>query len=170
MRIDLLPRAAGLAALAVAALLFTSLTGCARPDDPVVQTSPGASSTPDGSGTSSAADQTVVVERTGGIAGMQDTVTVQPDGHWTRGSKYSSAGTGQLSDEQRSRLRALVNNPKLRDEATRKASTGFVCADAFQYTVIVGAMKIRYEDCGNNSSPETASQIVTLVMSASGVR
>jgi hypothetical protein len=167
MRIDLFPRAAG---LAVAALLFTSLTACARTDNPVVQTSPGASTTPDGSGTSGTVDQTVVVERTGGIAGVQDIVTVEPDGHWTRGSRRSSAGNGQLSDDQRSRLRALATSPKLRDEATRKVSTAFVCSDAFQYTVTVGDTKVRYEECGTNSTPETASQIATLVMSASGVR
>ena len=96
--------------------------------------------------------------------------TVDPDGHWTRGSKRSSAGTGQLSDNQRSQLRALAGSSKLRDEATRKVSTGFICSDAFQYTVTVGDTKVRYEECGANSTPETASQIVTLMMSASGVR
>jgi hypothetical protein len=159
MRIDVLPRAAGVAGLITAAVLFGSLTACARTDEPPVESPP-----------SPAADQTVVVERTGGIAGVQDTVTVDPDGHWTRGGKRGSAGTGQLSDDQRSRLRALAGSTELRDEATRKASTGFVCSDAFQYTVTVGATKVRYEECGTNSTPETAGQIVTLVMKASGVR
>jgi hypothetical protein len=112
----------------------------------------------------------VVVERTGGIAGLQDTITVQPDGHWSRGSKRGSPGTGQLTADQRDRLRALATSPKLRDEATRKRSTAFVCSDAFLYTVTVGSLKVSYEDCGGGNTPETASQIVSLVMSASGVR
>jgi hypothetical protein len=179
MRIDMLPRVAG---LATAAVLFVSLSGCARSEpggETVPQTSPAPSSsevtspapaTPSTSSVPTAAAQTVVVERTGGIAGLQDTITVQPDGHWSRGSKRGSPGTGQLTADQRDRLRALATSPKLRDEATRKRSTAFVCSDAFLYTVTVGSLKVSYEDCGGNNTPETASQIVNLVMSASGVR
>lgn len=157
----MLPRVAG---LATAAVLFVSLTGCAR-DEPVVETPPQA--TPSAT---SAVDQTVVVERTGGIAGVQDTVTVEPDGHWTRGGKRGSPGTGQLTDAQRGQLRTLAGSAKLRDEATRKASTAFICSDAFHYTVTVGTLKVSYEECGGNTTPETAGQIVNLVMTASGVR
>lgn len=160
----MLPRVAG---LATAAVLFVSLSGCAR-NEPAVETPPQA--TPSVSAPTSAADQTVVIERTGGIAGVQDTITVTPDGHWTRGGKRGSPGTGQLTDEQRSQLQTLANSPKLHDEANRKASTAFVCSDAFNYTVTVGTVKVSYEDCGGNNTPETAGQIVNLVMSASGVR
>jgi hypothetical protein len=164
MRIDMLPRVAG---LATAAVLFVSLSGCAR-SDPVVESPPEAP--PTTSSAPSAVDQAVVVERTGGIAGVQDTVKVEPDGHWSRGGKRGSPGTGQLTDDQRTQLRALANSPKLRDEATRKASTAYVCSDGFNYTVTVGTVKVSYADCGGKTSPETASQIVNLVMSASGVR
>src|SRR5262249_39800780 len=116
------------------------------------------------------ADPKVVVERTGGIAGVQDIITVEPGGHWTRGGTRGAPGTGQLTAAQRDRLRALATSPKLRDEATVKRSTAFVCSDAFQFTVTVGSLKISYEECGGNTTPETASQIVNLVMSASGVR
>jgi predicted small lipoprotein YifL len=166
MRIDMLPRVTGLARLSVAAVLFVSLSGCAR-NGPAVETPPEAP--PSGAATS-AADQTIVIERTGGIAGVQDMITVTPDGHWTRGGKRGSPGTGQLTDAQRGRLRTLANSPKLREEASRKASTALICSDAFQYTVSVGSVKVSYADCGGNTTPETAGQIVNLVMSASGAR
>jgi hypothetical protein len=172
MRIDMLPWVAG---LATAAVLFVSLSGCAR-SGPGGETVPQSSPAPSSSEVTSPVpstpvSQTVVVERTGGIAGLQDTITVQPDGHWSRGSKRGSPGTGQLTADQRDRLRTLASSPKLRDESTRKRSTAFVCSDAFLYTVTVGSLKVSYEDCGgSNTTPETASQIVNLVMSASGVR
>ncbi len=161
-----------LASAAAAALLFVSLGGCAR-SDPTIPTPGSSTGTSAGSSpspTTGATDQRVVVERTGGIAGVQDTIVVEPDGHWTRGSNRTSSGAGQLSEEQRSQLQTLANSPKLRAEATRKVSTGFVCSDGFKYTVTVGETKVSYEQCGGNSSdPETASAIVSLVMSATRV-
>ena len=136
-------------------LLLVALVGCARHSDP--PSSPSSPSSPAG-------DVTVVVHRTGGIAGFDDTVTVEPDGRWTATSRRASARSGQLTDAQRDQLRTLAADPRLE----REAGTGpgkTKCADAFNYTVTVGSRRVAYTDCPTDPGPPpAASAIAALVM------
>ena len=143
-----------LAFLAVALLTSGALAACGQAKSPAVSSSP----TP---------DNRIVVQRTGGLAGVNDTFVVEPDGSWTKsGGRGASATSGHLTDEQRNKLRSLATDPHLRDEsATGSGKTK--CADAFTYTVSVGDTKITYTDCPSDGAPPaTASSIVTLLTQA----
>jgi hypothetical protein len=133
-------------------LLLVALVGCARSNG-----TPTASTAPP-------RDVTVTVHRTGGIAGLDDTVTVEPDGRWTATSRRASARSGQLTDAQRDRLRALTSDPRLAGEAG--ASPGRTrCADTFNYTVTVGSSRVSYTDCPTDAAlPPVSSSIAGLVM------
>jgi len=130
--------------------------GCARhSSDP--PSSPSSPSSPAG-------DVTVVVHRTGGIAGMDDTVTVKPDGSWTATSRRgASTRMGQLTDAQRDQLRTLAADPRLGQEAGSTPGKT-KCADAFNYTVTVGAHLVAYTDCPTDQTPPAASAVAKLVM------
>jgi hypothetical protein len=135
-------------------LLLVALTACA----------------PSGSGTAapapSHADAGVVLARSGGITGASDTVTVSPDGHWTRSDAQGTQRSGQLTEAQRSRLRTLAASPRLRAE-TDRPTTATTCRDSFNYAVIVGEIRISYVDCPTDAPrPETAASIVALLTEA----
>jgi hypothetical protein len=88
----------------------------------------------------------VRVHKTGGLAGVDDTLSVDPQGVWMRTARNASPRSGRLSAEQSARLRALSADPRLTAEAQR-AATPTNCRDAFHYTVAVGLLTITYSDC-----------------------
>jgi hypothetical protein len=128
---------------------------------PVPPTSPGTAGTLPGP---------VTVVRSGGIAGLRDTVVVQPDGSWRRtaavGRGRDSAGT--LSAVQLRTLTVLAADPRLRAEAGHTAtSTG--CVDAFGYSVEVGTTTVRYVDCpGEGGQPVAAAGLARFLLAVSG--
>lgn len=111
----------------------------------------------------------VTVVRTGGIAGVRDTVVVQPDGSWRRTATTGrgAGGTGRLAAADLAELRALAADPRLAVEAGRTA-VPVECADAFVYSVQVGGTTVPYVDCAQADPPATATSIVALVLSATG--
>jgi hypothetical protein len=138
---------------ATIALLPVVLTACAR-------SGRGATAPP------SRADAGVVLVRSGGIAGASETVTVEPDGHWTHSDAQRKQRSGQLTEDQRSRLRTLAASPRLNNESNRP-TTATTCRDSFNYAVIVGEIRISYVDCPtDNARPETAASIVALLTEA----
>jgi hypothetical protein len=134
-------------------LLLFALAGCAR-----------SAGNPAGSPTPAPGDVAVVVHRTGGIAGFDDTVTVEPDGRWTATYRRASARSGQLTDTQSDRLRTLTADPGLSKEAGTSPGTTR-CADAFNYTVTVGANRVAYTDCPTDKAlPPVACAIAQRVV------
>jgi hypothetical protein len=112
----------------------------------------------------SAAAQTVLLQRFGGIAGNQDKITVQPDGSWERTVKAGAGRTGKLASGQRDRLTRMAADPALRSEATRTVPESD-CADAFDYALTVGPTKVAWRDCGSATKlPATANGIAQLVL------
>ncbi|MFR9776697.1 protealysin inhibitor emfourin [Micromonospora sp. MS34] len=150
-------RATSVAAVTLAALL-TSLAGCAQDG-----------ATPDTGRTAPAAPAVrVVLTKSGGIAGVEETVTVQPDGHWTRGDRSGASRTGQLSDADLDRLRRLAADPRLPAEATATTPAP-MCADAFTYRLTVGDTTTGYEDCPPQATPPPATgAVVELLNRATG--
>jgi hypothetical protein len=167
--------------LAVAVLLpligtvgLMTVAGCAN-DDPIVDGGPAASpavpsSAPVSPGdsastsTSAMADR-ITVEKTGGIAGVRETLVIEPDGAWTRTGRTGSSRTGRLTPEQLAQLRTLTGSADLRGESSQK-TTDNNCADAFVYRLTVGSTTVVYSDCSSGSAPPVASQIVTLLATA----
>jgi hypothetical protein len=105
----------------------------------------------------------VTVERTGGFVGVDQNIRVEPDGRWTyyRNRVGTGGGTpvrGRLNDAQLADLRALLADPKLAGEKGDSSD----CADGFMYTLVTGATKVQWADCGTGSPP-TAMRVVELL-------
>ncbi|MBC9000843.1 hypothetical protein [Micromonospora aurantiaca (nom. illeg.)] len=144
------------AAAAVAALLLP-LAGCARTDAPPVLTD----------GPSPLATEVVLV-KSGGIAGLSDTVRVEPDGHWTRTDRGGASREGQLAAEKLTRLRQLAADPRLAAEAAVTVPPT-MCADAFTYRLTIGPNQVGYVDCPPETTPPAVTaQVVDLLNDATG--
>ncbi|TDB75201.1 hypothetical protein [Micromonospora sp. KC723] len=139
------------------------LTGCAA-------TSTGdlpATATPDGTASSSTgtADIRVVLTRSGGLAGRDDTVTVGPDGRWTATGRGGAVRQGQLSPADLDRLRALADTATTGAGGTSTEAAG--CADTFRYRLTVPAGSVAWTDCPG-PPPPTADTIAHLLLTATG--
>jgi hypothetical protein len=74
--------------------------------------------------------------------------------HAGAGAVHPRSGAGiQLSD-----LRALLADSKLATEEADKSD----CADGFVYTLVTGATKLEWADCGTGMPP-TAMRVVDLL-------
>ncbi|BCB85530.1 hypothetical protein [Phytohabitans suffuscus] len=105
----------------------------------------------------------VTVERTGGFVGVDQNITVEPDGRWTyyRSRVGAGGGTpvrGRLNDVQLADLRALLADPSLAREVGESSN----CADGFIYTLVTGPTKVQWADCGTGAPP-TAMRVVDLL-------
>jgi hypothetical protein len=119
------------------------------------------------SGSPSAAQAVrVVLTRSGGIAGLNGTVTVEPDGRWTVVERGGAARTGRLSGSDLDRLRRLAADPRLAAEATRTPGPT-ECRDAFSYQLTVGGTVSRYIDCPSDAQrPPVTAALVELLTRA----
>ncbi|MBV1854680.1 protealysin inhibitor emfourin [Catellatospora tritici] len=153
---------------AVAALLAFG-AGCATAADPGTGNTPESTTeSPDGR----VAGVAVTVEKTGGIAGVNDRVSVERDGSWVKVGREGKQASGTLSADQLSQLQTLTADPELAKEAARSPQPSN-CRDAFNYTVTVdraGQKTISaYTDCPSDKDIPVATQkVALLVMDASG--
>jgi hypothetical protein len=117
-----------------------------------------ASTSSPGTGTSSPTSGLphLTVHRSGGIAGVSDTLTVEPSGAWSATDKAGHQRHGQLTAGQIGTLTPLTTDPRLAAEATR-ATGRSQCADAFNYTVAVANLQIAYTDCPADPDQPTAT-------------
>ncbi|HCT79128.1 MAG TPA: hypothetical protein DGT23_21740 [Micromonosporaceae bacterium] len=138
--------------LALVVLLLVS--GCASPAAP----SPSPSQSAPLPSSAAKEPVAVTVTRTGGIAGIQDTIKVDASGKWTRQDRG-----GRLTIEQVTQLQRLATDPRLVAEAaaTRPPTN---CADAFDYTVTAGPLTVRYSDCPSDALPPAAAELVSFVV------
>jgi hypothetical protein len=141
----------------VVLLAALPLAGCA---------SAGSGPDPRADAPASAAAQALALQRTGGIAGNRDAVTVQPDGSWRRTAKSGAPSTGTLSADQRARLTRMAADPALRAEATRTVPE-IECADGFDYQLTAGSTKVAWRECGTATKPPAvASSIASILLSS----
>jgi hypothetical protein len=106
----------------------------------------------------------VSLQRFGGIGGNRDEVTVQPDGSWRRTARVGGTTTGTLTADGRDQLSRMAAEPTLPAEATRTVPESD-CADAFDYSLTVGATRIAWRDCGSATiPPATASRIARFLL------
>ncbi|WP_141714917.1 protealysin inhibitor emfourin [Micromonospora rhizosphaerae] len=152
-------RSTRVAAVTVAALLIP-LGGCSATDS----TSTGARR----SATPAAQVARLVLEKSGGIAGVRDTVTVEPDGRWTVVDRSGASRTGQLSAADLERLRQLAADPRLAAE-TGSTTKPTSCADSFTYLLTVDGTTTGYVDCPTDASrPAATAAVVELLTRATG--
>lgn len=145
---------------AVVLLAALPLAGCGG--------SSGSPSTAPTSAPGTGAAEPVALQRSGGIAGNRDAVTVQPDGSWRRTAKTGSPSTGTLTADQRARLTRMAADPTLRSEATRTVPES-ECADGFNYQLTAGGTRIAWRECGSaTKSPVVASGIAALLLKSTG--
>lgn len=112
----------------------------------------------------------VSLQRFGGIAGNRDEITVQPDGSWRRTARVGGTTTGTLSADRRDELSRMAAEPMLRAEATRTVPESD-CADAFDYSLTIGATRIAWRDCGPATRPPaTASRIARFLLESTNSR
>jgi hypothetical protein len=114
---------------------------------------------------SGAALPAITLRRTGGIAGVSDTVTVDPGGAWTATDKAGRRRTGRLTADQIAQVRALAVDPRLAAEARRSPGPSR-CQDAFQYAVTAGATTVTYVDCPSDERPPAAEALVAALRTA----
>lgn len=146
---------AGYRRLVTASIGLLLLTGCGSPAVPPTATPPTATQpapTPAASPSPSIVDGPITVHRMGGIAGVDDTLTVSADGRWSHGAR-----SGKLADEQAAQVRELRNDPRLEAESKRQAGQTR-CRDAFTFEVTVGdRIRVHYVDCPGDPDPPLAA-------------
>lgn len=102
----------------------------------------------------------ITIRKSGGIAGVNDTLVVDAQGHWTRTSKTGGTKTGQLTPEQLAQAAKLATDPRLIAEAQAPPPSPTNCADAFVYAVSIGSATVSYSDCGAGSPPPATTELV----------
>jgi hypothetical protein len=108
----------------------------------------------------------VTIHRTGGIAGVSDTLTIEASGAWTATDKAGTQRHGQLTAAQIDSIRTLATDPRLADEATRSRPPT-QCRDAFDYSIDAGSVHVAYTDCPTDPNrPDAAIALVREVQSA----
>jgi hypothetical protein len=109
----------------------------------------------------------VTLVRSGGFAGLTETVTVQPDGSWKRGDGRTTNRTGRFTAVQVSRLQTLVADPQLAAEAKQPPPGTNQCNDTFIYVLMVDHQVIKYEECpGQAKPPKVTMEIVAFLQEA----
>jgi hypothetical protein len=97
---------------------------------------------------------TITITRTGGIAGVHQSIAIAPDGSWVYSDvKAGSSGQqGQLTAAQEAQLLSAVADPSFADQL-RQRDTSAQCSDAFQYTIDIAGESQSYSDCPPVSRP-----------------
>ncbi|MEV6527335.1 hypothetical protein AB0M43_35960 [Longispora sp. NPDC051575] len=129
-----------------------ALSGCGAEepssDAPTVDPSRSTSAQTSGTTAPHVVTQPITVTRTGGLAGVQDTWTVDVSGRWQATSRGQAARSGQVTAEQVKQLNAQLANPELLTELGKLGNSG--CSDAFSYSVQIGSGRYELTGCGQS--------------------
>lgn len=130
----------------------------------------GSGSTP-GASASDTADSapvsapTITLTRTGGLAGVNESIEISTDGGWTyTDHRKGTSESGKLTDAQRADLANLALNPDLVTEAQQEPPGK--CADAFVYSVNVAGLAVSFEHCESSAKRPVLDAVIELVTSA----
>ncbi|CAM3350650.1 hypothetical protein STSO111631_15470 [Stackebrandtia soli] len=110
---------------------------------------------------------TVTITKSGGIAGITETVTIDADGAWSYVKARMAPQDGTLEGERLSQLRSLVADPEL---TTKGEPSTDQCADMFVYAVTAETadgktVETATDDCGIAPN-ETMGHLLDLVIEA----
>jgi hypothetical protein len=155
--------------LPVTGLLLSGLVlaACATPapgaDPPA---SGGPASTTSGSTGGVAAVTPIKATRTGGFAGVRQTLVVSVDGNWIyTDGKTNQTQSGKLTSDQLKSVVTLLSDPAVATQLAPRPTGTLRCADAFLYTIQFGGSDtFSMSDCGD--LPPAASAILTALSDA----
>jgi hypothetical protein len=147
----------------MATLILLLASGCTTPaagpspsDSPATPAAPASAATPQ---QSPPTNLSITIRKSGGIAGVNETLVVDAQGNWTRTTKAGATTSGKLTADQLAQAAKLATDPRLIAEAqTPQSPTN--CADAFLYTVTIGPATVSFSDCGSGSPPPAATELV----------
>ncbi|MGE5828724.1 MAG: hypothetical protein ACM30G_10235 [Micromonosporaceae bacterium] len=109
---------------------------------------------------------TVTMQRSGGFAGVMQSVAISADGAWTFTDRR--AGTvrrGQMSQLQRQRLAQSLTDPALARQAAASTSVG-VCSDGYLYEITWGSQRTRLMWCGSVGNHPAVVAVITAIEDA----
>lgn len=137
---------AGLPTLVLVALM--TLAGCGSSDEPA-----------DSDGPVQTDGSLVNYARTGGVAGIDEGLRVEPDGAATVtiGEPSNTERSFQLADAELDRINSLLEEADFDAMPENPPPTG--CADCFVYTVEYGGRTVTYDDA--SPPPASVGQLVT---------
>ncbi|MFC7275870.1 hypothetical protein ACFQS1_17910 [Paractinoplanes rhizophilus] len=127
--------------------------------------STGGTGSPGGGPRPTAALTGVKLVKQGGIAGIDQSIEVAPDGSWRRAVDGNTTSTGRLTGDERAQLAKLLADPRLAGEGKRATGLGR-CSDAFVYVLTAGKMLVHYTACGQADKPEVTLKIIQLLQNA----
>ncbi|WP_117211913.1 hypothetical protein [Allorhizocola rhizosphaerae] len=97
-------------------------------------------------------DQPVTVHRMGGLAGVDDKLSVATSGEWTQDGR-----SGRLTDAQAAQVNQILKDPRIAQESKRQAGESR-CRDTFTFEVMVGdQIRVHYVDCPGDPDPPVAT-------------
>ena len=99
----------------------------------------------------------VTVTRTGGLAGVNQSIALSPDGSWVyTDGRRNQTERGTLTDAQRAQVLQLLASPAFAQALSGRATTTAVCNDGFEYTISYGSARFAFTDCGQADAPVEA--------------
>ncbi|MGX6606416.1 hypothetical protein ACWKSP_30455 [Micromonosporaceae bacterium Da 78-11] len=100
--------------------------------------------------------------RSGGIAGVQDQITIEADGTATVTRRDGRTVKSAVPAADLADLSRLLADPALPREANAAAKSSKVCSDGFRYELRTPAQRLKVDDCGE--ALPTLDQIRDLVL------
>jgi hypothetical protein len=91
--------------------------------------------------------QPMAIIRTGGFAGVHETLEIDGDGRWTYSDGRGASRAGQLDEAARTRLATIQADPGLAAEIARIPDIG--CCDQFDYELRISERTYTFEDLGD---------------------
>jgi hypothetical protein len=113
------------------------------------------------------ASLSITIRKSGGIAGVNDTLVIDAKGQWSRTTKAGTRSSGQLTTEQLAQVAKLATDPRLITEAQTLQSPNN-CADAFNYAVSIGSATVSFSDCGSSAAPPATAELVRYLEQVTG--
>jgi hypothetical protein len=105
----------------------------------------------------------ISITRTGGIAGVNQTIQIGTDGTWTyTDNRKNQRETGTLGADQRLQVLRFVTDPAFAAQLSKAAKPDSGCADGFHYTISTGGESSSFEDCGTDDRPTVKAAIAAI--------
>ncbi|MEQ4205081.1 hypothetical protein ABN028_28020 [Actinopolymorpha sp. B17G11] len=165
----------GLPCAAVTGVLVVALAACGTEQGTSPDAQPTATTSPTESGPAMS-PSTLVLHRTGGIAGFNDKLTVEPDGTVTLTSRGKEPMTCTVNPKTKQRLDAAAQQasespaPRARSRDGKKWATA--TPDELQLFLVIGDQQVQSSDLGEQDQHyrELFSVMNDILSSAAAVR
>jgi hypothetical protein len=95
----------------------------------------------------------LTITRTGGFAGVNQTLEIAADGSWVyTDRRQNRTERGSLTSAQQLALLRLIADPGFAEQLRTKRTSG-VCNDTFRYVIKAGDVSASFDDCGGQNQP-----------------